>query len=382
MTRGSSPNPLDMSAELWCGVCHSTNSPVWMSSELVLHSSQLTVHERLCLLDHQLQAHCILCTSCYTLLDHWDEHATIAAKSQQLLKQRINGDQASKVLILDTTGGVLPARTPSSAFIDGIGGNSAGMVPDQSKECTENRQQTPPDTCLAEVGGADPSGTEECGPDSDGAEHCAPDPVGPSGGATKRTAEANVTVPPAAGPAEATVTDPSVTVAKAGALATDASVTAVRTDPPVPRVSAADSAVTKVGAPQKAALDGVVRPLRGSGDGAPASAARHACHVCQKRFARRDSLQTHLAAHAGTKAYACGECGVQFQYRDGLMVHRRRRHGQSRLRCPHCPREFDKSCNYKRHLRVHTGERPFRCQLCSKAFSQSNGLKKHVRSQH
>ena len=75
-----------MSGKLWCAVCHTGHSQLWMASDLVLHSTQLTVLERLKGLELQLQAHCILCTACFSLVEHWDKQIAAAAKTEQILK--------------------------------------------------------------------------------------------------------------------------------------------------------------------------------------------------------------------------------------------------------------------------------------------------------
>ncbi|KAL9004287.1 MAG: hypothetical protein Q9188_002892 [Gyalolechia gomerana] len=58
---------------------------------------------------------------------------------------------------------------------------------------------------------------------------------------------------------------------------------------------------------------------------------KHKCKVCDKRFTRPSSLQTHMYSHTGEKPYAC--------------------------EVPGCGRHFSVVSNLRRHRKVHKGER-------------------------
>ncbi|KAL8666737.1 MAG: hypothetical protein Q9202_001275 [Teloschistes flavicans] len=58
---------------------------------------------------------------------------------------------------------------------------------------------------------------------------------------------------------------------------------------------------------------------------------KHKCKVCDKRFTRPSSLQTHMYSHTGEKPYACEVSG--------------------------CGRHFSVVSNLRRHRKVHKGER-------------------------
>ncbi|KAL8815042.1 MAG: hypothetical protein Q9223_005788 [Gallowayella weberi] len=58
---------------------------------------------------------------------------------------------------------------------------------------------------------------------------------------------------------------------------------------------------------------------------------KHKCKVCDKRFTRPSSLQTHMYSHTGEKPYACDVQG--------------------------CGRHFSVVSNLRRHRKVHKGER-------------------------
>lgn len=58
---------------------------------------------------------------------------------------------------------------------------------------------------------------------------------------------------------------------------------------------------------------------------------KHKCKVCDKRFTRPSSLQTHMYSHTGEKPYACEVDG--------------------------CGRHFSVVSNLRRHRKVHKGDR-------------------------
>ncbi|KAJ6063273.1 hypothetical protein N7499_003888 [Penicillium canescens] len=58
---------------------------------------------------------------------------------------------------------------------------------------------------------------------------------------------------------------------------------------------------------------------------------KHKCKVCDKRFTRPSSLQTHMYSHTGEKPFACDVEG--------------------------CGRHFSVVSNLRRHKKVHKGEK-------------------------
>ena len=58
---------------------------------------------------------------------------------------------------------------------------------------------------------------------------------------------------------------------------------------------------------------------------------KHKCKVCDKRFTRPSSLQTHMYSHTGEKPFAC--------------------------EVPGCGRNFSVVSNLRRHRKVHKGDR-------------------------
>ena len=52
---------------------------------------------------------------------------------------------------------------------------------------------------------------------------------------------------------------------------------------------------------------------------------KHKCKICDKRFTRPSSLQTHMYSHTGEKPYACEAegCGRHFSVVSNLRRHRK-----------------------------------------------------------
>ena len=58
---------------------------------------------------------------------------------------------------------------------------------------------------------------------------------------------------------------------------------------------------------------------------------KHKCKVCDKRFTRPSSLQTHMYSHTGEKPFACNVegCGRHFSVVSNLRRHRKVQKGES-----------------------------------------------------
>jgi len=62
------------------------------------------------------------------------------------------------------------------------------------------------------------------------------------------------------------------------------------------------------------------------------SQKKHKCKICDKRFTRPSSLQTHMYSHTGEKPFACDVdgCGRHFSVVSNLRRHRKVHKGEGR----------------------------------------------------
>ena len=50
------------------------------------------------------------------------------------------------------------------------------------------------------------------------------------------------------------------------------------------------------------------------------------CDICQKKFTRNSSLQTHMNIHLNVKPYVCSICGFRFNANPNLIRHKKNVH--------------------------------------------------------
>ncbi|KAJ9143735.1 Finger protein azf1 [Pleurostoma richardsiae] len=115
---------------------------------------------------------------------------------------------------------------------------------------------------------------------------------------------------------------------------------------------------------------------------------RFICDVpdCNKRFAQRAQLTTHMRCHNGERPYVCSfpGCNSSFGQHGNLKVHQRLHSGERPYACDQCHRRFAQRGNLNAHLETHKKTKRFVCKLdgCTKRFGQRGNLKAHQNKFH
>ena len=106
------------------------------------------------------------------------------------------------------------------------------------------------------------------------------------------------------------------------------------------------------------------------------------CTYCDRVFARRQYLKSHLSVHTKVRAFACSQCNKTFAHRTNLKDHERIHSGVTPYPCPYCDKRFNTSSNRKSHLVVHTKAGPFDCMFCGQKLRQFAPLLEHLSKEH
>lgn len=82
------------------------------------------------------------------------------------------------------------------------------------------------------------------------------------------------------------------------------------------------------------------------------SSNKYLCHVCNKGFARKHNMASHILVHSKEKPHMCSTCSTKFR------------------------RIYD----LKRHEKLHIGTKPYVCHRCNKCFARIDALTRHKNS--
>lgn len=107
------------------------------------------------------------------------------------------------------------------------------------------------------------------------------------------------------------------------------------------------------------------------------------CPVCQKRFAKKCTLKTHLETHDTGKDYKCSECGKGFSTEQRRKIHERMVHNVDRV-CDQCGKTIHGVYALKQHILEHAGikKRKWPCDQCNAELNSRSSLKRHMNAAH
>ncbi|XP_075987730.1 uncharacterized protein LOC142984186 isoform X2 [Anticarsia gemmatalis] len=107
------------------------------------------------------------------------------------------------------------------------------------------------------------------------------------------------------------------------------------------------------------------------------------CDICNKGYARKNGLRTHLKTdHGFGNVLSCKWCGKKFDAVSRLRNHQVKHTKEKNYRCEQCQGKFVSRAALIYHIRLHTGERPFPCDLCNESFLSASRRMEHKRRKH
>ena len=80
------------------------------------------------------------------------------------------------------------------------------------------------------------------------------------------------------------------------------------------------------------------------------------CGFCDKLFANKSHLQSHLVTHTGERAFTCKLCCKNFGRKSTLRAHMTTHTKVSNFMCGVCEKACNDNNSLEEHMRMHTGE--------------------------
>lgn len=107
------------------------------------------------------------------------------------------------------------------------------------------------------------------------------------------------------------------------------------------------------------------------------------CPECSVVFSKASSFSAHLKHHL-SKSVQCQQCGDKFTNHNGLKRHTKMYHTQptQTFQCQYCNKVFARKCLLTTHIRRHFDQRPYKCPHCTKSFKTRQYLTGHVNGVH
>lgn len=109
------------------------------------------------------------------------------------------------------------------------------------------------------------------------------------------------------------------------------------------------------------------------------------CDICQRKFADKTSLVSHMQMHYKSAIFPCKECGRMFRTKGVRYRHMQVVHGKGRPEsyiCEQCGLHVRNKQQLQRHMITHTDSRPYKCDLCGQFFRDQKYVATHIQRIH
>ena len=107
------------------------------------------------------------------------------------------------------------------------------------------------------------------------------------------------------------------------------------------------------------------------------------CKECSKPFSSLGALNKHIKyIHKKILAFTCEECGKKFARKESYQTHLSVHSGEKGLKCESCDFATNDRCALTRHKRIHTGDKPYKCSHCDYSSAQAASLRYHIQCRH
>ncbi|GAB0090300.1 hypothetical protein DMENIID0001_050190 [Sergentomyia squamirostris] len=111
----------------------------------------------------------------------------------------------------------------------------------------------------------------------------------------------------------------------------------------------------------------------------------HQCKICKKLFRSPYKLRVHMVTHTGERKFECGLCEKKFAKKDVLSTHLKIHMANvhtANVTCSICGIVSKNAFSLKQHMRRHTADKSFQCSVCGKAFVYKCDMIRHIDGVH
>ena len=117
-------------------------------------------------------------------------------------------------------------------------------------------------------------------------------------------------------------------------------------------------------------------------DGVKASVLPRECHICRKKYMRKDSLKSHIYTMHRESMLPCEHCDKKFILESNLKKHVTRSHQENRVSCEYCKRTYMNKEVWREHMRKNHKNELISCLECDMHFFRDATLRIHVKNAH